>query len=412
MAERIVSFVMSGGVGSRLWPLSREDNPKQFHDLSGDGSMLVKTLRRLKARPAGETPIYLIASERHADRVRTDIASLDLNGGGAIFEPVGRNTAAAVAVATLQSISAYGDDALVLVVPSDHEISTDRQFWQTIEKGAPAAADGPARGVRHQADAAGNRLRLHRGRARRRRCPHRVAFRRKARPRDGEILSRRGNLLLEHRHLPVSRRLHARGLREVPAGNLADRGSSLDKAVWRRVRPLHVARSLCRYSLDLDRLRDRRARLRHRHGAGELPLERSRLLAVAARRQPVRQGRQCRRRRCRRHRLREFLPAQRGPAAVGDRLEGRRHRVDAGRHLRRAGQPQPERQEDRRAAGKERPAGNQVHARARPRHRQRRLAQAGRRTGCSRRPCRCGRPPASTRCMAAFTRRWASTGAR
>jgi mannose-1-phosphate guanylyltransferase len=50
MAERIVSFVMSGGVGSRLWPLSREDNPKQFHDLSGDGSMLVKTLRRLKAR--------------------------------------------------------------------------------------------------------------------------------------------------------------------------------------------------------------------------------------------------------------------------------------------------------------------------------------------------------------------------
>jgi hypothetical protein len=55
MAERIVSFVMSGGVGSRLWPLSREDNPKQFHDLSGDGSMLVKTLRRLKARPEGET---------------------------------------------------------------------------------------------------------------------------------------------------------------------------------------------------------------------------------------------------------------------------------------------------------------------------------------------------------------------
>ena len=72
MTDRIVSFVMSGGVGSRLWPLSREDNPKQFHDLSGDGSMLVKTLRRLKARPAGETPVYLIASERHADRVQAD----------------------------------------------------------------------------------------------------------------------------------------------------------------------------------------------------------------------------------------------------------------------------------------------------------------------------------------------------
>ena len=142
MADRIVSFVMSGGVGSRLWPLSREDNPKQFHDLSGDGSMMVKTLRRLAARPAGDTPIYLIASERHAERVRHDITSLNLNGGGAIFEPMGRNTAAAVAIATLQALSAFDEETLVLVVPSDHEISTDHQFWETVERGAPAAAGG------------------------------------------------------------------------------------------------------------------------------------------------------------------------------------------------------------------------------------------------------------------------------
>lgn len=141
MTERIVSFVMSGGVGSRLWPLSREDNPKQFHDLSGDGSMLVKTLRRLKARSDGETPVFLIASERHAGRVQDDIAAIDLAGGDAIFEPVGRNTAAAVAIATLQTISAYGD-GIVLVVPSDHQISTERQFWETIEQGVPAARDG------------------------------------------------------------------------------------------------------------------------------------------------------------------------------------------------------------------------------------------------------------------------------
>lgn len=141
MAERIVSFVMSGGVGSRLWPLSREDNPKQFHDLSGDGSMLAKTLRRLKARPAGETPLYLIASERHAERVHAVLAPIDVAGGGAIFEPAGRNTAAAVAVAALQTLAAFGD-GLVLVVPSDHEISTERQFWQTIENGVPAAEAG------------------------------------------------------------------------------------------------------------------------------------------------------------------------------------------------------------------------------------------------------------------------------
>lgn len=142
MPDRIVSFVMSGGVGSRLWPLSREDNPKQFHDLSGDGSMLAKTVRRLKARPDGETPIYLIASERHADRVISDIAPLGLNGGRPIFEPVGRNTAAAVAIATLQTISEHGADTLVLVVPSDHQISTEAQFWETVEAGVPAADAG------------------------------------------------------------------------------------------------------------------------------------------------------------------------------------------------------------------------------------------------------------------------------
>ncbi|MBZ9709265.1 mannose-1-phosphate guanylyltransferase/mannose-6-phosphate isomerase [Mesorhizobium sp. B2-1-8] len=142
MASQLVCFVMSGGVGSRLWPLSREDNPKQFHDLSGDGSMLAKTVRRLKARPDSQTPIYLIASERHADRVISDIASLGLNGGKPIFEPVGRNTAAAVAIATLQTISEHGSDALVLVVPSDHQISTDAQFWETVESGVPAAVAG------------------------------------------------------------------------------------------------------------------------------------------------------------------------------------------------------------------------------------------------------------------------------
>ncbi len=141
MSEKIVSFVMSGGVGSRLWPLSREDNPKQFHDLAGQGSMLAKTLRRLAARPAGLTPIYLIASEKHSHRVHADLGEIDVAGGGAIFEPVGRNTAAAVAIATLQTLAAHGD-AVMLVVPSDHEISTDMQFWRTVEEGVRAALEG------------------------------------------------------------------------------------------------------------------------------------------------------------------------------------------------------------------------------------------------------------------------------
>lgn len=137
VGEKILGFVMSGGVGSRLWPLSREDNPKQFHALSGADSMLVKTVKRLGARKAGTVSVNLIAAERHAERVVVDLDGIDLKGGRGIFEPQGRNTAAAVAVAAHVALS--DGDRLALVVPSDHEITTTAEFWATIELGVPAA---------------------------------------------------------------------------------------------------------------------------------------------------------------------------------------------------------------------------------------------------------------------------------
>lgn len=140
MGGKIVSYVLSGGVGSRLWPLSREDCPKQFHDFSGEGSMLARTLHRLRAMPGSEKSVFVIAAERHAERVLAELAAVELNGN-AVFEPVGRNTAAAVAVATLNTLANFGDE-LVLVVPSDHEISTGRQFGLAVEQGAVAAEAG------------------------------------------------------------------------------------------------------------------------------------------------------------------------------------------------------------------------------------------------------------------------------
>jgi mannose-1-phosphate guanylyltransferase/mannose-6-phosphate isomerase len=139
--NHIVSFVMSGGVGSRLWPLSREDNPKQFHALAGESSMLVKTVQRMAARKAGPASVFLVAAERHASRVAIDLAGIDLNGGRGIFEPVGRNTAAAVALACQATLDGHGDD-LVMIVPSDHEISTNADFWETVENGVAAADEG------------------------------------------------------------------------------------------------------------------------------------------------------------------------------------------------------------------------------------------------------------------------------
>jgi mannose-1-phosphate guanylyltransferase/mannose-6-phosphate isomerase len=141
MADRIACYIMSGGIGSRLWPLSREDNPKQFHDLTGGGPMIAKTVRRLRARANGEAPVYMIAASRHAGRVKELAGSQMLGGGKAIFEPVGRNTAAVVAIAALQTQRDFGD-GLVLVVPSDQEISPDDEFWRTIEAGIQAANSG------------------------------------------------------------------------------------------------------------------------------------------------------------------------------------------------------------------------------------------------------------------------------
>lgn len=141
MSARIVSFVMSGGIGSRLWPLSREDNPKQFHDLSGGGSMIQQTVRRMAARTAGEGPVCVIATERHAGRVNAELAGVNLKGGRALYEPMGRNTAAAVALAAQVTLRDFGDD-LVLVVPSDHVIATDADFWATVEDGVEAALSG------------------------------------------------------------------------------------------------------------------------------------------------------------------------------------------------------------------------------------------------------------------------------
>jgi len=142
---KIISYVMSGGVGSRLWPLSREDFPKQFHDFSGLGSMLARTLHRLQACPFVKSmPINIIGAEAQLSRLRAEIQGQQLHSGRLILEPVGRNTAAAVALATqitCQQASQEDSDTLMLIVPSDHEIGEVQDFWASIEMGiAPARA--------------------------------------------------------------------------------------------------------------------------------------------------------------------------------------------------------------------------------------------------------------------------------
>lgn len=132
-AAQIVPVILSGGAGTRLWPLSTPARPKQFHALDGTESMLRLTAARVSDRSRFTAPI-VVASSAHADAVEAQLDEL----GSLILEPVGRNTAPAIALAAL---SARPDDIL-LVMPSDHLIADPDAFQAAIDRAAVAAVDG------------------------------------------------------------------------------------------------------------------------------------------------------------------------------------------------------------------------------------------------------------------------------
>ncbi|MCE8040713.1 mannose-1-phosphate guanylyltransferase/mannose-6-phosphate isomerase [Halomonas daqingensis] len=129
---------MAGGTGSRLWPLSRQLNPKQFLPLTDDRSMLQATLGRLEGIPHAE-PI-LICNEQHrflaAEQVRQLGRSPDI-----LLEPVGRNTAPAIALAALHALDRE-EDPMLLVLAADHLIQRVDMFHQAIEAALPLAEAG------------------------------------------------------------------------------------------------------------------------------------------------------------------------------------------------------------------------------------------------------------------------------
>lgn len=136
MAQSLKTYIMCGGSGTRLWPLSRADNPKQMLALFGEKSMLETTIARAASLPIdAKISVNVIGSWAQRDVL------LKMSGVDAVLiEPQGRNTAAAVALAALDAESV--DDPYVLILPSDHVISTISQFAASISKGMEAADDG------------------------------------------------------------------------------------------------------------------------------------------------------------------------------------------------------------------------------------------------------------------------------
>ena len=132
----ILPVILSGGSGSRLWPLSREAYPKQFLPLVGDNTMLQATWLRV-APIAGRKPI-VVANQEHRFMAAEQLRESNAEPEALILEPMGRNTAPAIAIAALQALRS-GEDALLLVLPSDHEIRDEHAFQRAVGIGASAA---------------------------------------------------------------------------------------------------------------------------------------------------------------------------------------------------------------------------------------------------------------------------------
>jgi mannose-1-phosphate guanylyltransferase/mannose-6-phosphate isomerase len=138
--KAIVPVILSGGMGTRLWPASRRTRPKQLLNLVGDRSLIRATVDRINAVSPGTTPI-IVTNADHADAIEQDLKTSGSDSPVLMLEPVGRNTAPAVAVAAHEIISTRGD-GLMIVLPSDHTISNEAVFAEAIEHAASAARDG------------------------------------------------------------------------------------------------------------------------------------------------------------------------------------------------------------------------------------------------------------------------------
>lgn len=137
----IVPVILSGGSGTRLWPLSRRLYPKQLLPMwGGEHSLLQETALRAH-RVAPDCPLVVVTNEQHRFIVAAQIAEIGVGTGSIILEPVARNTAPAVVVAALTAVSDGGDPVL-LVLPADHYIGDVAAFEGAVKTGAKSAAKG------------------------------------------------------------------------------------------------------------------------------------------------------------------------------------------------------------------------------------------------------------------------------
>lgn len=137
-----IPVILSGGSGSRLWPLSRQAHPKQFMRLTAEGqSLLQQTWQRLQGLPHLHPPV-IVANDAHRFLVAEQFQELGVTPTRILLEPLGRNTAPAITLAALYVTEVLATDAILLVLPADHLIQDVAAFQQGLQRAlAPATKD-------------------------------------------------------------------------------------------------------------------------------------------------------------------------------------------------------------------------------------------------------------------------------
>jgi mannose-1-phosphate guanylyltransferase/mannose-1-phosphate guanylyltransferase/mannose-6-phosphate isomerase len=133
----IVPVILSGGAGSRLWPASRPERPKQLLALTGEHTMLQATIGRVSSSLFA--PAIVVANARHADLIEEQLGAIGVELGALLLEPAGRSTAPAIALA---AIAAGGGATPLLVMPSDHAVADVPAFHAAVDAALPFVRQG------------------------------------------------------------------------------------------------------------------------------------------------------------------------------------------------------------------------------------------------------------------------------